>query len=173
MTAADDLSASPPPARRFNWMKALLIASLALNLLFVGGGVARFLMHGPPERFSGASQMQLIPRKFFAELSQGRKQELLSVFKSYGKEFRDGRRTARQQVMNLAATLETEPYDPVKVKTVAEAYSQQSAALVGTGGQAALALIEKLSPEERKLLASHIRMRNDGGKPHGGKRQGD
>jgi uncharacterized membrane protein len=167
-------NSSPPglPVRRFDWMKALLIASLALNLLFVGGAFARFMMYGPPERMSGMSQMQLIPRKFFGELAPDRRRELLAVFKSFGKDFRDGRKVARQQVVNLAAALETEPYDPARVKAVVDSFSQQSAALVGTGGKAALTLIEKLSPEERKLLARHIRLRDDGGKPHGGRPEG-
>ena len=168
MTDAGDIPAQAP-ARRFGWMQALLLASLAVNLLFIGGGIARFMMYGPPERFTGMSQMQLIPRKFFGDLSPGRRHELLQVFKSFGKDFRDGRKTARQQVVTLAAALETEPYDPARVKAAVDTFSQRSAALVGTGGQAALTLIEKLSPEERKLLARHLRLRGDGGKSQDGK----
>ena len=43
---------TPAPGK---WWQALLIASLALNLL-IGGAVARrFVMHGPPERLVSAS----------------------------------------------------------------------------------------------------------------------
>lgn len=166
MTTAETPVASPP-RRTFNWLKIVLVASLALNLLFIGGGLARFFVHGPPERMSGISQMQLIPRKFFSELSAARKTELLKVFKDFGQEFRDGRKAARTEVVNLASALEAEPYDAVKVKTVIDSFSERSAHLIGTGGQAAYTLIGKLTPDERKLLARHIRQREDGGRRKG------
>jgi uncharacterized membrane protein len=168
---------SPPgegaiqPTRRFSWLKAALIASLALNLLFVGGAVTRFAMHGPPDRFTGSSQVQLIPRKFFGELDGSRKTELLAVFREFGKDFRGGRKAVRDEALNLAAALETEPYDPARVKAVVDAFSARSSNLVDKGGEAALTLIAKLSPEERKLLAQHIRLRGEGGRR--GERMGE
>jgi uncharacterized membrane protein len=168
MTMTDNTSgpAAAPgaPSPRFNWLKALLIGSLALNLLFVGGAATRFFMHGPPERFAGISQVQLIPRKFFGELDRGRRNELLGIIREFGKEFRGGRKAVRDEAVNLAAALETEPYDPAKVKAVIDAFSERSSALAGKGGEVALTVIGKLTPEERKLLAKHIRLRGDGGK---------
>lgn len=168
MTAADNnpenSNAALAPVRRFNWLKVALIGSLALNLLFVGGAVTRFAMHGPPERFTGSSQVQLIPRKFFGELDRGRRGELLVTFRNFGKDFRNGRKAVREEAVNLAAALEAEPYDLAKVKTVVDTFSARSSDLVNKGGEAALALIAQLSPEERKLLARQIRQRNDGGR---------
>ena len=45
----------PPavPRRAFNWRATLLIASLALNLVFIGGGVARFFVHERMGRITG------------------------------------------------------------------------------------------------------------------------
>ena len=168
-----DIPMETPPRRTFNWLKIVLVASLALNLLFIGGGIARFFVHGPPERMSGISQMQLIPRKFFSDVSGSRKTELLKVFKDFGQEFREGRRAARVEVVNLAAALEAEPYDAAKVKAVIDSFSQRSAQLVATGGQAAFTLIEKLTPEERKLLARHIRQREEGGRRKGDGKPGN
>jgi uncharacterized membrane protein len=164
MTASDSIASPPPPRRRINWLQLLLIGSLALNLLFIGGAVARFVTHGPHERMSGMSQMQLIPRKFFDELSRARRRELLVVFKNFSKEFGDGRKAARDEVMNLANALEAEPYDPARVKAIVDAFSERSSHLVRTGGEAALTVIGKLSPEERKLLSRQIRHRNEGGR---------
>jgi uncharacterized membrane protein len=172
MTAAEN--AAPAPPRRFPWLKALLVVSLALNLLFIGGAVARFATHGPPERMSGVSQMQLIPRKFIGELDRDRRRELMLVFKDFAKRFRDGRREARDEVVTLAAALEAEPYDPARVKAIVDAFSAKSATLAGSGGEAALTLISKLTPGERKLLAKHIRLRDEGGKRRdGGKPEDD
>ncbi|WP_421695781.1 periplasmic heavy metal sensor [Aestuariivirga sp.] len=149
------------PRRHPNWLKLALIASLAVNLLFVGAGVARFYVEGPPERVSRSAQMQLIPRRFFAELERPRRTELLGVFRGFDKNFRDGRRSARQAIAALASALEAEPYDAVKVRAAVESFASQSDVLVSTGNKAALTLIEKLKPEERKLLALELRRRDE------------
>lgn len=168
MTAADNhqdnIAAPAQPARRFNWLKAALIASLALNLLFVGGAATRFAMHGPPERFTGLSQVQLIPRRFFSELDRGRRSELLVIFRGFGKDFKSGRKAIREEALNLATALEAEPYDPAKIKAVVDTFAARSSGLVDKGGEAALTLISRLKPGERALLAKHIRLRGEGGK---------
>jgi uncharacterized membrane protein len=167
-----DTGIAPPPSavRRFPWFTAALIASLALNLLFVGAGVARFLVREPPERVMGLSQAQLIPRKFFGELDGPRKAELLGVFRDMGPAFREGRRAAREEVAVLASALEAEPYDAARVKAAVDSFSARSENLIAAGGQAALTMIAKLTPEERKLLAQHIRQRGERGRGRGDKR---
>lgn len=161
------IAAPPSAARRFPWLKAALVASLALNLLFVGAGVARFMVREPPERVTGLSQAQLIPRKFFGELDGARKAELLGVFREMGPVFRDGRRAAREEIAVLAAALEAEPYDAARVKAAVDSFSARSEKLIAAGGQTALTMIAKLTPAERKLLAQHIRQRAERGRGRG------
>ena len=55
MTPAETVSPAASPGSRSNWLKIVLVVSLAVNLLFIGGGVARYLTHGTPERMSGIS----------------------------------------------------------------------------------------------------------------------
>ena len=164
MTPVETVSPATSPGSRSNWLKLVLVASLAVNLLFIGGGLTRYLTHGPPERMSGISQMQLIPRKFLGELNRARRAELMSVFKEFAISFRDGRKAARDEVINLASTLEAEPYDAAKVSAAVDAFSSKSTSLVVDGGKAAMALIGKLTPGERQLLAKHIRLRDSGGR---------
>lgn len=152
------------PKTGFPWLKALLIASLALNLLLLGGAASRFFMHERMDRISGISQMQLVPRRFFGELDKSRRSELLGVFKDFRGEFRDGRKAARDQTAKLAIALEAVPYDATAVELVVGDFSKSSSGLIGLGGRAALTFIAKLTPEERLLLAKHIRLRDDGGK---------
>ncbi len=161
------------PKPGFPWAKTLLIASLALNLLLVGGAASRFFMHERMERMSGVSQMQLVPRRFFGDLGHDRRTELLGVFKDFRGEFRDGRRAARDQATKLAAALETVPYDATAVESVVGNFSKSSSDLIGLGGRAALTFIAKLTPDERLLLAKHIRQREAGGKHKAGKPDGD
>lgn len=146
-----------PATRRPNWLKIALIASLAVNLLFVGGGIARWYMGFGPERMARSLQMQLIPRHFFMDLDRARRAELLSVFRSYDQQFRDGRRAARAQVVALADALDAEPYDPAKVTTAINGFKASSETLFATGGDAALTMIGKLTPEERRQLAQQLR----------------
>ena len=167
MTPAETVSPAASPGSRSNWLKIVLVVSLAVNLLFIGGGVARYLTHGTPERMSGISQMQLIPRKFLGELDRPRRAELMSVFKQFAISFRDGRKAARDEVINLASALEAEPYDAAKVSAAVDAFSSKSLMLVEGGGKAAMVLIGKLTPGERRLLAKHIRLRDSGGRKKG------
>lgn len=161
------VESAPPPSApwwRENGLKIALVASLAVNLLFVGGGVARFVTHGPPERMNGISQMQLIPRKFLGELDSTRRAELLKVFRNLVPNFREGRKAVREDVAKLASALDADPYDAASVRAAVDSFTSRSAMLIGDGGKAALGLIEKLTPEERKALARHIRLRDDGGR---------
>ena len=158
-----------PGAGNGRWLKWALIASLAVNLLFVGAGVTRFIMGEGPDRISGLSQVQLIPRKFFGDLERERKAELLRVFRQFAPSFRDGRRAAREESLAVAAALEAEPYDPARVRAAVEGFTARSEALFLTGSSAALAVIGQLTPEERRLMAQHLRNREDRGrgKPDG------
>jgi uncharacterized membrane protein len=170
MTATDN-GATAGGRRRSAWLKGALVASLALNLLFIGGGLARFFLDGPPDRFPAGSQLQLVPRKFFGDLDRARRTELLQVFRGFGKTFREGRKAARQQVLELADALDADPYDPARVKAVIDDFAAQSSRLIDTGGQAALTLIARLTPEERHRLAMQIRQRDAAGRGehgHGG-----
>jgi len=166
---------SPGPSRTstrgVSWLKVALVLSLSLNLLFIGAAAARFFVHHPPERITGISQMQLVPRKFFGELDRSRRLELLGVFKEFRGKFREGRKAARQDMVNLAVALEREPYDEAAVKAVVDAFSKTSSGLIEQGGQAALTFIRKLTPEERRLLAKHIRFRDEGGRSRNSKEE--
>ena len=160
------------PARRFNWLVAALIVSLAINLLFVGAGVARWYAgFGPGERFMRLTQTQLIPRRFFSELDRARRMELLAVFRANDKEIRDGRRAVKAQVGELADALEAEPYDAARARAAVEGFTASSEALFAMGSGTALTLIDMLTPEERKLMAQQLRARDDRGR--GGKGKGD
>jgi uncharacterized membrane protein len=150
---------SETPARRWNWLKIALIASLAINLLFGGAAVARFVAGDTPVRFAMLSQVQLVPRKFLGELDGERRRALLDVIRPYNKTFREGRRTVRAEIVGIAEALEAEPYDPARVTAAVNRFSAESVSLVTEGGRAALDMFAELDPSERRLLAKHLRLR--------------
>lgn len=144
------------------WGRILLVGSLALNLLLIGGAAGRFFTHGPPRHHTGFGSLQFIPKGFLSELDQPRRTELLSVFKGFRSEFRDGRSRGREQMTRLASALESDPYDPAAVESAVRSFIEGGAELMRHGGDAALAFITKLSPDERKRLARYIRARDAG-----------
>ena len=161
MTETGTTAPAPSPVRRFTWLKAALIASLALNLLFIGGGIARWYVGFGPERYARLTQSQLIPRYFFRDLDRARRLELFAAFKARDKEIKAERQAVKAQVIALADALDAEPFDPARVKATVEGFTARSEALFVTGSDAALALIDQLTPDERKLMAKHLRARED------------
>lgn len=158
-------TAATPEARRkpVSWLMVALVVSLAVNLLFIGSAAARWYVGFGPERYARLTQSQLIPRFFFRDLDRARRMELLAVLKAQDKEVRDGRRAVKAQVIALADALEAEPYDPARVKAAVEGFTARSEALFLTGSGAALAVIDRLTPAERRLMAMHLRNREDRG----------
>ena len=152
------------PARRINWLVVALVASLAVNLLIAGAAAARWYVGAGPERYARLTQSQLIPRNFFRDLDRARRIELLGVLKAEDRQVREGRRAVKAQVIALADALEAEPYDPARVKSAVEGFTAKSEALFMTGSGAALAVIDQLTPEERTMMAQHLRNREDRGR---------
>jgi len=163
------MSDTPSTPRRINWIVVALVVSLALNLLVAGAVAARWYVGMGPERYARLTQTQLIPRFFFRDLDRARRVELLAAFKAQDKEIREGRRAVKAQVIALADALEAEPYDAARVRAAVEGFTAQSEALFVAGSTAAMALLDRLTPEERRIMAQHLRNREDRGrgKPDG------
>jgi uncharacterized membrane protein len=153
------------PSQGSRWWWALLIASLAINLLIGGAVVTRILRHDGPERFVGASYAQLIPRRFLAEIPRERRRVLLDILKRYRNDFHDDRDASEAVAAKLADALATEPYDVEKVKLVINEFAGMTGKLAARGGDAALDIITLLSADERRLLAEAIKDRASMGKP--------
>lgn len=163
---SDQAPAAEAPGKRINWLLVALIASLAVNLMVAGAVAARWYVGFGPERYARLTQTQLIPRYFFRDLDRARRLELLSVFKAEDGNIRDGREAVKAQVAEIADALEAEPYDPARVRAAIAGFTAKSEELFATGGGAAMALIDKLTPEERQQLARHLRSRDERrGKP--------
>ena len=151
-----DISAIP---RRSKWWQALLIGSLALNLLIGGAVVTRMFVHGGPDRLMGVSYTQLIPRRFFVEMPRDRRKVLLDILKKYRDDFRSDRDASEQSAVKLADAIVAVPYDIEKVKAVVNEFASQNGKLAARGGDAALDILAVLTPQERQLLAAAIRDR--------------
>jgi uncharacterized membrane protein len=148
------------PELKSRWWSAVLIASLAINLLVGAAVVTHYLRPNRPESIGRPQYAQLIPRKFFAELPRERRRELLDVLRKYSGDFRSRREEARANAMKLADALDAEPFDAARASEAAAAFAASGSAMAQRATSLASEFIAKLTPEERKQLARHIRDRS-------------
>jgi len=158
MTTPDPTAPIPSRSRR-RWLNPLLVASLAVNLVFVGALLSgRFWPHHG-ERGGFNRSAELMPRAFFGELDRQRRDELASVFRARKLEFRAERRALRDAATAFADALEREPYDLPSVQSAIAEHTAKSHQLIDLGATVAGELTEALAPEERRALAAAIRQR--------------
>jgi len=159
MSASDQGPPQPPAGRTRRWLMPLLVASLALNLVIVGIGVSGQFRPGHHEQRSSHSSADLMPRAFFRELDDQRRDELVEVFRARKTDWREERRALRDAAAALADALEREPFEPQLAQSAIAGHAGSSHRLIDIGAAVAEELVGKLTPEERRDLAQAIRHR--------------
>jgi uncharacterized membrane protein len=142
-----------------HWTMFLLVASLALNLLIAGAIGMRYFYPERLERWSGASFTQLLPRRFLSDLPEDRRREFLDMLKSRREVFRESRVGMRDVALRFAEALERNPYDEAQVTQAVQDFTKLSTQMVDSGTEVTLQIVQKLTPEERGLLAKQVRER--------------
>ena len=146
-----------------NWKSTLLVASLACNLVIIGMVVSHgFMDEREPGRIQATSWSQLLPRGFFVKIEDHRRGALLDDLKVHNGNFRKGRGELRNRAAAVAAALEAEPYDAMRVEAAITQFGDEGKRLMDEGSNVALGVIGKLTPDERKILAGEIRKRAGG-----------
>ena len=147
------------PHLRSRWWTVLLIASLGVNLLIAGVVAGRMLDGPPPGGIAMQGFGQLVPRKFFGDLPRERREELMALIRDNRDEFKTMREQAQATALKLADVLGDANYDPEKARAVIAEFTTGANSLAVRGGSVSMALLDKLTPDERVLLASAIRGR--------------
>jgi uncharacterized membrane protein len=152
------------PQLRSRWWTALLGASLMLNLM-IGGIVAGAMFgEGRGDRLTGASYVQLIPRKFFRDISGDRRQALMQIVRDNREDLRNLRAASETASLKLADVLEKDNFSIEALRQTVTAFSTGTESLAARGGEVVVKIVSQLTPEERKLLAAAIRDRDARGK---------
>ena len=138
------------------WRDVLLVVSLGLNLAVAGLAGARYYAPERLERLAGPNYTQLLPRNFLRELPDARRQEITALVKAYRQSFKDGRQGFRESVGKLADALDS---GAATLDQAVDSVGSAGTALVDEGAKLAKEVLAKLTPEERKLLAKHLRQR--------------
>ncbi len=152
------------PQLRSRWWAALLGVSLMLNLLVGGIFAGAMFGEGRAERLAGASYVQLIPRKFFRDISKDRRDALMQILRDNRDDLRNLREASDGTSLKLADALEKENFNIDDVRQTVAAFSTGTESLAARGGDVVVKIVSQLSADERKLLASAIRDRNARGK---------
>lgn len=151
------------PSLQSKWWTALLGLSLMGNLLVVGAIGGHFLggreFDGPGKK----DVVQLIPRKFFDELSASRRRELLNTLRGSHDEFKTMRANSAAAALELASVLENKIFDGASVKTVVDKFATGRESMAGKASAVVVDIIDRLTPDERTKLAAAIRERNSRG----------
>ncbi len=135
------------------WMRVLLVASLALNLLVVGT-VAGVWMKRPDDR--RAMARDAASALYLGALDPADRRALLSDIRSAAPPLRDRRQEMRAEVAATLAALRAEPFD-------ADALAERIATQRGRGAERAKMgdrlLVERLArmtPAERRAYADRL-----------------
>jgi hypothetical protein len=157
--AQDAADASSRLNRR--WPMALLVVSLALNLIVAGALAVRFFAPERFERYTGSGYSSLIPRKFLSDLPADRRKELGDLLRRNRGEFRKDFAEMRKLATQLADALEREPYDEAAAVAAIQAHAKVVDGMIDRGAAVTIDIVHRLSPAERKLLAGRIRERTE------------
>jgi uncharacterized membrane protein len=140
-------------ARKPSWQRWLLIASLALNLLIIGGAAGAFWSHRHGGRHFGHWQgREHGLMGFVRELAPDRQGDVRAALEAERAKIKPMREGVKEGWKETNTILGTEPFDKDKLK---EAMSRMIEAEVKMRTAISDALIEtaaKLSPEERQKL---------------------
>jgi len=148
----------------------ILAGSLAVNLLLAGfvlGAGARALggggFHGGPSQMGPGAEL-MHPRAVIAGLPADERRAALREFRREGARARPMLREARAARDELAEALAREPFDADNVRAAFELVREAEAKLHERGQDLMIALLARMSPEER---AEFVRAMHDRHRGHG------
>lgn len=143
----------------------LLLGSLALNLLLIGGMVGGyFAAHG-----HGGLAHQPIERgivAFVRSLPRERAEALLRPIEGLRPQFKDGRRTLREARGAAYDAFTTDSVDADKLRGALTRAGEAEDRLQAMGTQLFVDLAQKMTPEERKAYRTWRESQDHHGKRH-------
>ncbi|WP_380057679.1 periplasmic heavy metal sensor [Falsihalocynthiibacter sp. SS001] len=157
-------TANKRPTSRF--VRVMLIGSLALNFLVIGGVIGVAVT--ADKHHKGRGTFAIGP--FTQALDDATKEKVRDSLSRNMDERREAdRRGARQAMQMLLASLKQEPFDRGQVEQALNAIEAQGAARRAEGTDALLDAVEQMTPDERAAFVERfeqqMRKRKSGDKP--------
>jgi uncharacterized membrane protein len=132
-----------------NWRTWALVASLGLNLAFVGLLAGAWTKGPPPPPFPGIGQ-------YARELPEPYRRALGHALRESRHDWSGPREALRGRRDVLAAALTAEPFDPGAVAAVLEEDRRLSGDLWSRGSRLLLDQIARMTPAERAAFAAEL-----------------
>lgn len=146
---------SPNIAPRIpRWVYVALIASVALNLLFVGGLGAAVWRHRHGPGLHGPGLMG-----FVNSLPSGRQSEVRDQVEAARTLLRPLRKAKQEAWAGVKTAMEAEPFDKPALKAALQKLGEADQKLKSSIAGSIADTAEKLSPAERRQLQSWLDMR--------------
>ncbi len=147
------LAPTPTPAapRR---MKIALVASLALNLLFLGAIGGAMLNGGPDRRGGGPRELGFGP--FTEALPPADRAALAQAFFRESGGPREMRREMRERLEQMVLALRTEPLDTAALQSAFDAMRERTGRQLDAGQRLLIERLEAMTPEERARFADRL-----------------
>ena len=146
-----------------------LIVSMTVNLLLVGGIVGKLVWGGPPPRPVPEHVGWIVRR-----LDDDRRQELRDDVIAHIRSSRSMRQSMRDAQKHFEATITAEDFDPERVRDALAALREAHTAWQTASHEQMVTVLSRLSPEERKRVATYLERRDrrsdrpgDGGRHDG------
>lgn len=149
---------SPPsgPPRRSRWLRWLLVASLALNLLVMGVMAGNLLRHAAPTGQVVPVARNLGFGPWAAGLTREDSRALRKAYMASGMDFRAIVAADRADRAALIAALRAEPFVPAALDTIAARFRDRAIARLDLGEQLIRDHVAALTSTARAELATRI-----------------
>lgn len=144
-----------PVQQPSRWLKPLLIASLALNLIVIGGAAGAFFKH----RHGGGHARGLTG--FVKKLPAGRQPELMALVKAEREKIKPIREEIRANWDETNTALAAEPFDKDRLKAAMAKLIEAEMRMRTLVGDAIVTTAEKLSPGERQQMKAWRQRHHD------------
>ena len=157
-----------PALKRWRWGRILLIASLALNLLFIGAiGGSMWAMWagywGGPRHFAFAGAIHHLMR----ELPDERRHVARDVLRRHRAEVQPLRREVRKSRRAAARIMRAEPFDEAAFRSALGELRTAELKIREAIGEIAVDLAKTLTQEERRILLRGLARHGRFGKRRG------
>lgn len=152
--ADTDTSTGFSLARTPRWLKALLAASLAVNLLIAGLAIGAMLRHGGKNengRFMGATM-----RTTLLAAPEARKEEIEAVIEARQEQFRTRLAAVKKARTAVQGALLADPYDDQALSEALDGLSAATTAMRALSREGFLEVVNMLGDEERKEFAAAL-----------------
>jgi len=140
--------------KRWPWLKIVLFASLALNLLVVGLIAGAALGKGPHNRSPGLSALGFSP--FVRALPRADRDAIAEAFKQKSGSFQDNRRALRREFDAFLTSLRAETIDEAELRRLIESQGKRVTERRGLAQELVIERIVAMTPEARAEFADEL-----------------